>query len=508
MSTEGYVPVAPEVGDLPPRGGARQRVVVIGAGAAGLTAAYQLRLAGHEVVVIEARTRPGGRVQSVRGEFADDLHAEAGALFIPTEHEYLMKYVTLTGLGSELEPVPPAQLGGFYFLQGERFLDSGSGPMRWAADGVLEPADWPGELNEVERRLGLDDLCELYLGGIEGGLGDPDDPDWPPANLAPFEQQTMIDMVRALGASEGAAELIRASHLSAYGDNGYDLSPLFTIQQWVDARRLGSSTSWNTIPGGNDRWLTRLAATLKSEIHYGSEAIAIDEGDGGVEVSVVRNGRRSVVEADRVICALPFSVLRSIEFKPGLPAAKRKVIDGLESTQISHLFIQCARRVWRRPDGQGLFALSFTDTDLTAMIRDATFNQRGPRAILDLYMVGPQAERMDVMNDEERLPSALAELEEIFPGIAEVAEGATYHSWNLDPYSRGDFVFYSAGQFTELWPHVATPVGRVHFAGDQTAVKSGWQDGAISSAHRAVREVVAAAEPSASAPSVVAASFS
>lgn len=486
--------VQAQVADLPPRRGPAQRVVVIGAGAAGLAAAYQLRLAGHEVTVFEARSIPGGRVRSLRAEFADGLHAEAGALFVPLEHEYLMKYVGLTGLSHELDPIPPAQLGGFYYLRGEKYLDSGAGPRRWAADGSLQPSDWPGELTEEERRAGLDELYETLLDSVEGGLGDPLDAGWPPRHLEPLEEKTMLEVLRSLGASEAAAELMRVSHLAAYGDNGRDLSPLFMIQQWVDARRLGSTAAWTTMRGGNDRWLHRLAATLKTEIHYGTEVTAIDDSAATVAVSVVRNGRTSVVEADHVVCAVPFAVLRGIDIKPELPTAKRKAIDGIEGTKISHLFIQCARRVWRRPDGQGLFALSFTDTDLATILRDSTFNQRGPRAILDLYMTGPQAERMDALDDEERLPLALTELEKIFPGISEVAEGSAFHSWNLDPHSRGDFVFYSQGQFAELWPHVAAPVGRIHFAGDQTAVRSGWQDGAIESAHRAAREIVAAAE--------------
>ena len=87
---------------------------------------------------------------------------------------------------------------------------------------------------------------------------------------------------------------------------------------------------------------------------------------------------------------MPFAVLRQLTITPELSPPKRKVVSELQSTQVSHLFIQCKRRVWRRPDGQGLFALSFTDLGVTAMIRDATFNQPGPRAVLDLYMVGPQ----------------------------------------------------------------------------------------------------------------------
>ena len=106
MSEDAKPAVRAQVEDLPPRSGEKQRVTVIGAGAAGLTAAYQLRLAGHDVVVLEARTRPGGRVLSLRGHFADGLHAEAGALFMPLEHEYLMKYIALTGLAGELQPIP------------------------------------------------------------------------------------------------------------------------------------------------------------------------------------------------------------------------------------------------------------------------------------------------------------------------------------------------------------------------------------------------------------------
>lgn len=494
MAESGTAAVRPQVADLPSRRGGAKRVVIIGAGVAGLTAAYQLRLAGHEVILLEGRTRPGGRVQSLRADFADGLHAEAGALFVPLEHEYLMKYVRLTGLAHELDPIPPAHLGGFYHLQGNSYLDSGAGPMLWSRDGSLEPASWPGDLTAAERRASLDELYETYLDGVEGGLGDPLEADWPPAHLIPYEQRTMLDVLRGLGASEAAVELMRVAHLGAYGDNGRNLSPLFMIQQWIDARRLGSAMTWTTMRGGNDRWLHRLAATLKAEIHYGSTATAIHETGGRPTVSVTRHGRGSTVEADHVICAAPFAALREIEFRPDLPEPKQRAIDSLEGTKISHLFIQCARRVWRRPDGQGLFALSFTDTDLATILRDSTFNQRGPRAILDLYMTGEQAERMDALDAEARLPLALDRLEKIFPGISEVAEGATFHSWNLDPFSRGDFVYYSQGQFTELWPHVATPVGRIHFAGDQTAVKSGWQDGAIASAHRAAREVAECAD--------------
>src|SRR5215212_819376 len=60
--------------------GKPRKVIVVGAGLAGLAAAYELVQLGHDVTVLEARTRPGGRVHTLRSQFADRLYAEAGAI--------------------------------------------------------------------------------------------------------------------------------------------------------------------------------------------------------------------------------------------------------------------------------------------------------------------------------------------------------------------------------------------------------------------------------------------
>src|SRR5215210_4681618 len=77
------------------KGGLRKRVIILGAGLAGLSAAYQLTRAGHDVTILEARTRAGGRVHTLRAPFADGLHAEAGAMFIPESHDLVMQYIKL-----------------------------------------------------------------------------------------------------------------------------------------------------------------------------------------------------------------------------------------------------------------------------------------------------------------------------------------------------------------------------------------------------------------------------
>jgi monoamine oxidase len=87
------------------RRGAPKKVIIIGAGLAGLSAAYELSQAGHDVTVLEARTRPGGRVHTLRDPFPDGLYAEAGAARIPDHHHFTLKYAELFGL--TLEPFEP-----------------------------------------------------------------------------------------------------------------------------------------------------------------------------------------------------------------------------------------------------------------------------------------------------------------------------------------------------------------------------------------------------------------
>src|SRR5207245_3245034 len=85
--------------DSPPaQARAPRKVVILGAGLAGLVAAYELTQAGHDVTILEARARPGGRVHTLRGPFSDGLHAEARALFLPSKHPLTLKYANFFGL--------------------------------------------------------------------------------------------------------------------------------------------------------------------------------------------------------------------------------------------------------------------------------------------------------------------------------------------------------------------------------------------------------------------------
>jgi monoamine oxidase len=98
--------------------GPAKKVLVLGAGMAGLVAAYELTALGHDVTVLEARTRPGGRVHTLREPFSDGLYAEEGAARIPENHDLTLKYVKTFELA--LEPFYPSRLNAIRFDRGSR----------------------------------------------------------------------------------------------------------------------------------------------------------------------------------------------------------------------------------------------------------------------------------------------------------------------------------------------------------------------------------------------------
>src|SRR5262249_42103666 len=144
-------------------------------GLAGLAATYELTQAGHEVTVLEARSRPGGRVHTLRGTFADGLYAEAGATNVYDNHDWTMKYVKL--LGVTLDPVTSASLAGIYYIRGKRLVIR-----RGAA------IEWPYEFKPDERGLGRRELWDKYVGSVYQDLGDVEASGWPPETLKKYDR--------------------------------------------------------------------------------------------------------------------------------------------------------------------------------------------------------------------------------------------------------------------------------------------------------------------------------
>ena len=365
---------------------APKKIIIIGAGMAGLSAGYELTQLGHDVTILEARGRPGGRVHTLREPFDDGLYAEAGAARIPEDHNLTLKYVKLFNL--PLEPMYPSQLSALKF-------DSGT-----------------------MRKTGMDRFTE------------------------------------ALGQNFGSE---------------------------LD----GSPSRWSKIKGGNDLLPKAFAARLADKIHYESPVVKIDQDQNNVRVTFVHSGKQETVTGDRLLCALPFSLLRNIELPAAFPEKKRKAISEVRYDAVTRVYLQAKKRSWEE---KGLSGFAFTKEAVE--VWQPTWSQPGARGILMTYARPGEAERIAALKQEERISSTLTQLDQWFTGLRDNFEKGTTKVWMEDEWSRGAWAFAGVGNLLLF----GTPEGRIHFAGEHLSFNSSWIQGALASAAAAVKMIHEAPE--------------
>jgi monoamine oxidase len=241
-----------------------------------------------------------------------------------------------------------------------------------------------------------------------------------------------------------------------------------------------------TIQGGNDRLPHALAATeqLKDRIEFGTPVRRIEETATGVRIT----SSARTWDAERVIITLPFSVLREMELLAPLSGAKRRAIAELRSTSVVREFVQTRTRPW---EAMGLPGSAATDLPIM-YINDQTVTQPGPAGILEAYSAGPRARAWAALAPEVRRAETVAQLDQVYPGIASAVVATASKCWDEDEYARGDYCYFEPGEMGRLLPVIARGEGRLHFAGEHTSCMPGWMQGAFESGHRAAREVAAA----------------
>ena len=452
------------------RKGAAKKVVVIGAGLAGLSAAFELTQAGHDVTILEARTRPGGRVLTLREPFSDGLYAEAGGMYLNDAYHHLMRYAKLFDV--PLDPLYPSKLASLYYIRGKRLKIKAG-----------ENVDWPLSLTPEEKTLGVDGLWQKYVSAVPQDIGDPTSADWPPASLKKYDEMTFSEFLRSRGASPDAVALLRLGYLDAFGDG---IDSVSALQFLRDAALYQNAKQGYVIKGGSDLLPKAFAARLADRIYYGAPVVKIERSAQQVQVIFLQAGAPQALAADYLVCAIPFSVLRHIEVSPPFSPEKQRVIGRLAYTSIARVYLQSRRRFWI---DEGVRGSAHTDQPGMTAILEQPINQPGTRGILESRAAGPQGRRVAAMKEGERMAFALGQMERIHPGIREHFEGGTSKCWDEDEWARGDYTWFKPGEMISFLPHVARPEGRVHFAGEHTSAWTASMEGALESGNRAAREI-------------------
>ena len=446
-----------------------QRILVVGAGMAGLGAALELVNLGHDVTVLEARTRPGGRVFTMREAFADGLYADAGAMQVYDSHTRVQRYISQFQL--ELDPIRSSAPGSLLHLSGHRIeIRPGAAPA------------WPFPMNADEQSLTSGGLYSKYVVPLLKEVYEAEAAGQLLARFGKYDAMTFSDFLRAQGASASAVRIVNAGLPVGLGDGGDHHSALNLLRE--AAHRQPRTQSF-TIRGGTDRLPKALASRLGERINYATAVARIEQDASGVRAIARSRGVLQTFTADRLILAVPFAVARSIEFRPPLPADTRAAMEQLPNTSVVKVFVQTRTRFWI---ADGMSGGAGTDLPIR-LVSERSINQAGTRGILESYVVGPDARRFCAMSDAARVQAAAAELAKLFPAVTAQYEGGTSKCWEEDEWSRGAYAWFKPGQMTRFLPVLGRPEGRIHFAGDHTSPTPGWQEGALQSAERVVREI-------------------
>ena len=180
--------------------------------------------------------------------------------------------------------------------------------------------------------------------------------------------------------------------------------------------------------------------------------------------------------------------MRNVRFTPSLPETKQRAINELSYTHITKIFLQAKRSEW---DSRNLGSSVWTDTPCERIF-NAAGKKGDERGIFTIWTDGIGATDPEKLSDDKRITWGKKMFGETLPFMRSGIESGATKSWTNDEFVRGAYSHFTVGQLTALQPHIKTPVGQIHFAGEHTAENAPGMEGALESAERVVAEIVKA----------------
>jgi monoamine oxidase len=409
------------------------------------------------VVVLEARTRVGGRVHTVR--FPNGQHAEAGGEYIDRIHYRMRGYARHFALDLEDVRRQGSDLPAAVYVRGRRrtFGAVFSGESKRAATRFDQRMD------AFARRINVDD---------------PRGPE--------LDRRSAADVLDELHLPSPARELVEhATIRDDYTVEPSQLSALFLAQGYKLTDDLtASGVEAFRIRGGNDQLPASFARSLGRAVQRGSPVTRITVLSDRVRVHV----GGETVDASHCVIAAPLPPLREIEFVPALPASIADAIAQLQYGVGTKTLAQYASRVWRR---QGFDGDTLTDLPISTTW-EATDGQKGRTGVLLVYTMGRPGIAFTALPDARRIAEVAADVDRIYPGSRPQLRHAVTIAWARERYTGGTYAAFAPGQVTRYWRELRRPVGRIHFAGEHTDAFTGYMEGALRSGGRVARAIASA----------------
>jgi monoamine oxidase len=461
-------------------------IAILGAGIAGLVAAWELELLGHRVVVLEGSERIGGRVYTHRFGTGDGApHAELGAMRIPPGHDLTMRYVERLGLKPALRPFRTILSDENNYLT----TDSGYVRVKDAAGPLLA---------DLRRRLPAASyahptmLLGAWLGAVVRAMG--------PAEL---RDNLTADLASLLPLAD---RVDLSPYVHGPGADRIDLGAVFRehpglrmgcgarLYSFLDDLLLETGTGLLCLSGGMSRLAERLADRIRGPILHGREVVALHARDDGVGL-VLRHGSRDLTGQYPVtLCTLPFSVLRGMTLT-GVDDDKREVIRSVEYGAATKVALHCREAFWERDGITGGGSATGGRTRQTYYPPREGDPALGA-VLLGSYAIAEDADLLGRIPAPARHEAVIGELTRLYPELGEpgtVLGAASMawagHRWSNGCTSRRWRHGKDADGRAEEMRRAARPQGRLFFAGEHCSSTPAWINGAIESALAAVTAI-------------------
>jgi len=471
----------------------QKRVIILGAGNAGLAAAYELTQAGYDVTVLEARSFPGGRAQTARNGFSltelggvtqtcafdEGLYINHGPWRIPYHHHSTLHYTRKFGVPLEL----------FNNDNDAAFLlyEKGSGalagkPVR-KGEVVADLLGYSSEIlaklsrqGALDAQLTADEREQFVAFLIEFGYLSKKDLSYTGAPGRGFEVEPGAGVVPGPGKPSRPHTL--ADLLSSrIGAPGSAMLPglLHSVADWEQQRTMFQPVNgMEQIPKAIARHLP------DGMIRFSTEVQRIRQSGRTVTINAVRAGQPESFTADWCICTIPLSVLKRIDH--GLSARSKAAMEQCSYTPVGKIGLQMKRRFWE--EDHGIYGGHvFTDNGAINTIAMPSTGWQGQKGVLlGYYNFDSDAARISAKSPAQRAEVAIAFGEKIFPAYRESYESSFSVAWHRVKYNLGGWGNWSDEARASAYPILCEPDGRIYLAGEHLSYIGGWQAGAFESA--------------------------
>jgi monoamine oxidase len=447
------------------------RVAIVGAGLAGLTCAYRLNQRDIAADVYDANTRVGGRCWSLRGAFDEGQIVERGGELIDQGHIAIRHLCQELRLDLDnLDAAEPSGSTPFYYFDGA--------PYSYAQAVDDLKSMW----KKLHDDLGAAGFPTTYYRSTQRGRE--------------LDHMSIIDWLNESvpgGASSRLGQLLNVAYTIEYGEecarqSSLNLIYLLGYSGPGQLRIFGPSNEKYHVRGGNDQIAGAMASTVAGRIHYGYALTAIQrQGDGSYALTFRNGNRAELVPADRVVLALPFSILRTLDYsQAGFRPLKVTAIREQGMGANAKLHLQFRTRHWNAlgNSGDSYAGTGYQNT------WEATRAQSGVGGILVDYTGGDTARAAAKTSPQ----TVLSRIEPVLPGLTAQWNGKwQLQDWPSNPLTRGSYSFWKVGQYTSFAGVEREVEGNCHFCGEHTSLENqGYLEGAVETGERAAAEVAAA----------------